>query len=336
VTTILDAAVEELTPIVGKKRACEVLGRSRASHYRRRRGPRYGPPAPRRSSRALSELETDVLVATLNEERFCDKAPAQVWATLLDEGVYLASISTMYRVLRSRHQVRERRAQARRPALVKPELVATRPNEVWSWDITKLAGPYKWTWFHLYTILDVFSRYVVGWLVAPRELATLAEQLIADSIYREGVDAGQLTLHADRGSSMTSRTVSQLLCDLGVLQSHSRPHQSNDNPYSESQFKTLKYSPTFPSRFANIAAARSFCDDFFEYYNHVHRHSGIALHTPADVHFGLAEAVREKRQRVLDTAYANRPDRFRSPPEAPRVPEVAWINQPEEEVAIAI
>lgn len=335
-TAILDAAVAELTPIVGTKRACEVLGRSRASHYRRRQPPRCGPPAPRRSSRALSESETEVLLATLNEERFCDRAPAQVWATLLDEGVYLASISSMYRVLRQRHQVRERRAQARRPALVKPELMATRPNEVWSWDITKLAGPYKWTWFQLYTILDVYSRYVVGWLVAPRELATLAEQLIADSIYREGVESGQLTLHADRGSSMTSRTVSQLLCDLGVLQSHSRPHQSNDNPYSESQFKTLKYSPTFPPRFANIAAARQFCEKFFEYYNHVHRHSGIALHTPADVHFGLAEAVREKRQRVLDSAYATRPDRFRTPPQAPTVPDVAWINQPEEEVAIAI
>ena len=186
------------------------------------------------------------MVGTLNSERFCDQAPAQVWATLLDEGTYLASISTMYRLLRERAQVRERRAQARRPATVKPELVASAPNQVWSWDITKLAGPYKWTWFQLYTILDVHSRYVVGWLVAPRESAALAEQLIADAIYRHDVPPGQLTLHADRGSSMTSKTVSQLLCDLGVLQSHSRPHVSNDNPYSESQFKTLKYSPTFP------------------------------------------------------------------------------------------
>jgi len=270
------------------------------------------------------------VVGTLNSERFCDKAPAQVWATLLDEGTYLASVSTMYRLLRERAQVRERRAQARRPALVKPELVATAPNQVWSWDITKLAGPYKWTWFQLYSILDVYSRYVVGWLVAPRESATLAEQLIADAIYRHDVPEGQLTLHADRGSSMTSKTVSQLLCDLGVLQSHSRPHVSNDNPYSEAQFKTLKYSPTFPKRFANIASARSFCDGFFAHYNNDHRHSGIGLHTPADVHFGLAEVVREKRQDVLDAAYAAMPGRFRRPPQAPRIPEVFWINRPEE------
>lgn len=332
---MLDAAIDELAPVVGRRRACAVMGRSRASHYRAKRPPVYGPPAPRRSHRALAPAEAEAVVATLNSERFCDRAPAQVWATLLDEGVYLASISTMYRLLRVRSQVRERRAQARRPALVKPELVATRPNEVWSWDITRLAGPYKWTWFQLYTILDVYSRYVVGWMVAPRESATLAEQLIADALYRHHVDDGQLTLHADRGSSMTSRTVSQLLADLGVLQSHSRPHQSNDNPYSESQFKTLKYSPTFPKRFANIATARAFCEEFFEHYNNEHRHSGIGLHTPADVHFGLAEVVREKRQGVLDAAYAARPDRFRTPPQAPRIPDAFWINRPEE-VPIAI
>jgi putative transposase len=282
------------------------------------------------SHRRLGKDEAEVVIDALNSERFCDRAPAQVWATLLDEGVYLASISTMYRLLRERSQVRERRAQARRPAMVKPELVASAPNQVWSWDITKLAGPYKWTWFQLYTILDVYSRYAVGWLVAPRESATLAEQLIADAIYRHEVPHGQLTLHADRGSSMTSRTVSQLLCDLGVLQSHSRPHVSNDNPYSESQFKTLKYSPTFPKRFANIASARSFCDGFFQHYNHEHRHSGIGLHTPADVHFGMAEVVREKRQGVLDAAFETMPGRFRRPPQAPRIPEVTWINRPEE------
>jgi len=271
------------------------------------------------------------VVATLNEERFCDKAPAQVWATLLDEGTYLASVSTMYRLLRERHQVRERRAQARRPPTVKPELVATAPNQVWSWDITKLAGPYKWTWYQLYTILDIYSRYVVGWLVAPRESAKLAEQLIADAIYANDVDRDQLTLHADRGSSMTSRTVSQLLADLGVLQSHSRPHQSNDNPYSEAQFKTLKYSPTFPKRFDNIAAARTFCETFFEHYNNDHRHSGIGYNTPTNVHFGLDETIRQKRQGVLNAAYTARPDRFRKPPQAPQVPTAAWINQPDEE-----
>lgn len=330
-TAILDAGVDELAPIVGRKRACEVLGRSRASHYRQRQGPCYGPPAPRRSHRALSDGEAETVVETLNEERFCDKAPAQVWATLLDEGTYLASVSTMYRLLRERHQVRERRAQARRPALIKPELVAVGPNQVWSWDITKLAGPYKWTWYQLYTILDIYSRYVVGWLVAPRESAKLAEQLIADAIYTHGVDDDQLTLHADRGSSMTSRTVSQLLADLGVLQSHSRPHQSNDNPYSEAQFKTLKYSPTFPKRFANIAAARSFCERFFDHYNNEHRHSGIALNTPANVHYGLDDIVRQKRQGVLDTAYTDHPERFTKPPQAPTVPQATWINRPEEE-----
>jgi len=332
----MDAGVDELAPIVGRQAACQALGRSRASHYRRRRPPMCGPPAPRRSHRRLGGGEQEAVVATLNSERFCDKAPAQVWATLLDEGVYLASISTMYRLLRERAQVKERRAQARRPAQVKPELVASAPNQVWSWDITKLAGPYKWTWFQLYSILDVYSRYVVGWLVAPRESATLAEQLIADAIYRHEVPAGQLTLHADRGSSMTSRTVSQLLADLGVLQSHSRPHVSNDNPYSEAQFKTLKYSPAFPKRFANIAAARSFCDGFFDYYNHEHRHGGLGLHTPAGIHHGHAAAIQAERDHVLAAAYRAHPERFVSkPPAPPDLPGASRINPPPEKEVTA-
>jgi putative transposase len=249
---------------------------------------------------------------------------------LLDEGTYLASISTMYRLLRARAQVRERRAQARRPTLVKPELVAVAPNQVWSWDITKIPGPYKWNWFHLYVILDIYSRYVVAWLVAPRESARLAEELIADAIYDHGVGADQLTLHADRGSSMTSKTVTQLLADLGVLQSHSRPHQSNDNPFSEAQFKTIKYFPTFPKRFANIATARTFFEDFFEHYNHHHRHSSIGLHTPADVHLGRDADVRAQRQTVLDAAHHAHPERFRHRPSAPRVPKATWINRPQE------
>lgn len=314
---------------VGRRRACETLGRSRASHYRHRRGPTHGPKAPRpKSPRALTDTETDQILDVLCSERFCDQAPAQVWATLLDEGTYLASISTMYRLLRQRQMVRERRAQARRPAHIKPELVATKPNEVWSWDITKLAGPHKWTWFQLYVILDVYSRYAVGWLVAPRESSRLAEELIADAIHREHVPDGQLSLHADRGSSMTSKTVSQLLADLGVLQSHSRPHVSNDNPYSEAQFKTLKYSPRFPKRFASLAECRTFIDEFFDHYNHHHRHSGIGLHTPADVHHGRANQIRTQRQAVLDAAYTAHPDRFTRPPRAPRVPEAAWINEP--------
>jgi putative transposase len=236
----------------------------------------------------------------------------------------------MYRLLRAQHQVRERRAQARRPALVKPELMATGPNQVWSWDITKLRGPHKWSWFQLYVILDVHSRYVVGWLVAPRESARLAEELIADTIYQQQIPAQQLALHADRGSSMTSKTVTQLLADLGVQQSHSRPHQSNDNPYSEANFKTLKYSPTFPKRFTSIDHARTFCHGFFQHYNHQHRHSGIGLHTPADVHYGRAEQVRTQRQIILDAAYTARPERFRRPPNAPRIPQATWINQPQE------
>jgi putative transposase len=291
----------------------------------------HGPPAPRpRSHRALQPAEGTEIIETLNSERFCDQAPAQVWATLLDEGIYLGSVSTMYRLLRAEHQVRERRRQARRPPMGKPELMATGPNQVWSWDITKLRGPHKWTWFQLYVILDVHSRYVVAWLVAPRESARLAEELIAEAIYQQQVPAGQLSLHADRGSSMTSKTVSQLLADLGVTQSHSRPHQSNDNPFSEAQFKTLKYSPTFPKRFSGIDHARAFCHRFFEHYNHQHRHSGIGLHTPADVHHGRADQIRAHRQTVLDTAYTTRPERFRRPPRAPRIPEATWINPPQE------
>lgn len=271
-----------------------------------------------------------MILETLNSERFCDQAPAQIWATLLDEGIYLGSISTMYRLLRAEHQVRERRAQARRPASVKPELMATGPNQVWSWDITKLRGPHKWTWFQLYVILDVHSRYAVAWLVATRESARLAEELIADAIYQHQIPQGQLALHADRGSSMTSKTVSQLLADLGVQQSHSRPHQSNDNPFSEANFKTLKYSPSFPKRFSGIDHARKFCDWFFQHYNHQHRHSGIGLHTPADVHYGRADEIRAQRQITLDAAYTARPERFRRPPSAPRIPEATWINPPKE------
>lgn len=312
------------------------MGRSRAGHYRARRDPALGPNAPRPpSARKIAAPEAERIVGLLNSERFCDRSPAEVWATLLDEGVYLASISTFYRLLRERAQVRERRRISRHLPQTKPELVATRPCEVWSWDITKLAGPHKWTWFQCYVILDVYSRYVVHWLVAARESATLAEGLIADAIYAHDVPAGQLTIHADRGSSMTSKTVAQLLCDLGVLQSHSRPHQSNDNPYSEAAFKTLKYFPSFPRRFANIADARAFCDAFFRYYNEEHRHSGIGLHTPADVHFGRSEVVREKRQGVLDAAYLEHPERFRKPPSAPRIPEAAWINKPEETPLVA-
>jgi putative transposase len=267
----------------------------------------------------------------LHSDRFVDLAPAEVWATLLDEGVYLGSISTFYRLLRRAGEVRERRRQATHPAKVKPELVANGPNTVWSWDITKLRGPAKWTSYYLYVILDIFSRYVVGWMVASRESAALAEVLIRQTCAKQGIDRDQLTIHADRGSSMTSKPVAFLLADLGVTQSHSRPHVSNDNPFSESQFKTLKYRPDFPGRFGSIEEARLHCQDFFGWYNDEHRHSGLGLHTPADVHYGLAETVRDKRAGVLDAAYTAHPERFvRKPPEPPTIPETSWINRPDQ------
>jgi putative transposase len=248
---------------------------------------------------------------------------------VLDEGSYLCSISTMYRLLRAQGETGDRRRHATHPPRVKPELLASGPNQCWSWDITKLAGPAKWTWFSLYTILDIYSRYAVGWMVAAREAAALAERLLADAIAKQGIQAGTLTVHADRGTSMTSKPVAQLLADLGVTKSHSRPHVSNDNPYSESQFKTLKHHPTFPERFGCIQDARAFCQDFFGWYNFEHRHSGIALLTPADVHYGRADQVIAARATVLDGAFARHPERFVSkPPTPPRLPEQVWINKP--------
>lgn len=322
--------MNELAPITGRKQACEALGRSRASHYRTRR-PRPSPGhKPRSSPRALTPAERRHVIEVLDSDEFCDLAPRQVWARLLDQGIYLCSVPMMYRLLGERGEVRERRRQARHPATVKPELMATGPCQVWSWDITKLRGPYKWTWYHLYVILDVFSRYAVGWAVAQRETARLAEDLIAECCTVEGITPGQLTLHADRGTSMTSKTVALLLADLGVTKSHSRPRVSNDNPFSESQFKTLKYAPAFPHHFTSIEHARAFIDHFFDYYNHHHRHSGLGLMTPATVHHGHADTITETRQRVLDRFHQQHPHRFRQPPQAPRPPHTVWINQPQE------
>lgn len=328
---ILDAGIAELTPIIGKACACRHLGRSRASHYRDLRPALLGPPRPRKtgSTRALDTTERQVVLDTFHRIRFCDAAPAQVWATLLDEDVYLCSISTMYRILHANNEVRDRRNPAQHPTHVKPELVAGAPNQVWSWDITKLAGPHKWTWFHLYVIIDVFSRFIVGWHLATRETAALAEAMINTSIEQQNIQPGQLSLHADRGTSMTSKSVAFLLADLGVTRSHSRPRVSNDNPYSEAHFKTLKHCPSFPKNFASLEHARTFCALFFDYYNAHHHHSGIAFHTPADVHHGRAAIVRERRQTVLDTAYQHHPERFvRQPPQAPTLATHAWINQP--------
>jgi putative transposase len=287
--------------------------------------------------RALRAAEQQAVLDLLHSPRFRDAAPAAVYATLLDEGVYLASERTMYRLLAAAGESRDRRDQLVHPTYSKPELLATEPNQVWSWDITKLLGPVKWSYYYLYVLLDIYSRYVTGWMVAHAEQAALAERLMAESIAKQGVPAGQLTLHADRGSSMTSKPVAFLLADLGVIKpaferserTHSRPHVSNDNPFSEAQFKTLKYRPGFPDRFASIAAARAFCQDFFHWYNTEHRHSGIGLLPPEAVHYGRAVAMHAARGQVLATAYAAHPERFvRHAPQPPQLPTAAYINPP--------
>jgi putative transposase len=266
---------------------------------------------------------------TLHEPRFVDLAPAQVYATLLDEGCYLGSERTFYRVLGANAEVRERRDHLHHPHYAAPQLLARRPNELWSWDITRLSGPTKWTYFYLYVLLDVFSRYVVGWTVALRELAVVAEQLLAESCQRQRIEPGQLTVHADHGAPMVSKPVAFLLADLGVTKTHSRPHVSNDNPFSESQFKTLKYRPDFPDRFGSAEHARDHCGDFFSWYNTEHHHVGLGLFTPHDVHYGLAAAKREQRARVLAEAFAKNPERFPNGCPVPRpLPTAVWINPP--------
>jgi len=331
---MIASGVSELASVVGTSTACIALAVARATHYRRTMGPRHGPPAPRPSpARALTEIERTTVLDTLHADRFVDVAPGAVVATLLDEGTYLASERTMYRILAGAHEVRERRNQLRHPAYERPELLATGPRELWSWDITKLRGPVKWTYFQLYVILDVFSRYVPGWMVATRESAELARRLIADTASKQGIEPDSLTIHADRGSSMRSRPVALLLADLGIAKSHSRPHVSNDNPYSEAGFKTLKYRPTFPARFGSIEDARAFCTDFFVWYNGEHRHSGIAMYTPADVHHGRTVELGQVRADVLAGAYAAHPERFVRGPSTPAsVPAEVWINRPAKEV----
>jgi len=324
-------AVSDLSLAVGTARACDALGLARASYYRGLQPP---PPVRERPTpeRALSAAERQVVLDTLHCEAFVDKAPAEVWATLLDQGTYLCSTRTMYRILDDALEVRERRDQLRHPAYKKPELLAQAPNEVGSWDITERLGPAKWTYFYLYGILDIFSRYVVGWMVADRESATLASQLIDQTCAKQGIPPGQLTLHADRGTSMKSKAVALLLSDLGVTKTHSRPHVSDDNPFSESQFRTLKYRPDFPGRFGSIQDARAFCRSFFPWYNTEHRHSGIGLLTPESVHYGRAADLLDQRQSVLSDAYQAHPERFvRKPPTPPALPSAAWINPPKNE-----
>lgn len=311
------------------KAACAALGIPRSTVYRHRR------PRPAKTARivkpprqALTEAEEAEILAVLHSERFVDRSPAEVYATLLDEGTYLCSIRTMYRLLKRRGEVRERRNVLSHPPYQKPELLATKPDEVWSWDITKLRGPEKWVYYCLYVVLDIFSRYVVGWMVAATENADLATHLIAETCRKEGIREDQLTIHADRGSPMVSKPLGLLLTDLGVTKSHSRPHVSNDNPFSEAQFKTLKYCPEFPDRFGSIEDARSFCRRFFAWYNHEHHHSGLAMLTPSQVHHGQTKEVVAFRQAVLQGAYRAHPERFARPPSPMPPPTAAWINPP--------
>lgn len=269
------------------------------------------------------------MVLVLHEDRFVDKAPREIFAALLDEDIYLCSISTMYRILREHDEVRERRNVLRHPSYAKPELLATAPNQVWSWDITKLKGPEKWTYYYLYVIIDIFSRYAVGWMIATKENGTLAKEFISETCARQEISPDNLVIHSDRGSPMTSKAVAFLMADLGVTKSLSRPHVSNDNPYSESQFKTLKYQPTFPEKFGSIVDARAYCKQFIDWYNDDHYHSGIALMTPAAVHYGTAKKLNRGRQKVLSLAYMKNPERFvRGRPKTLQLPEAAWINPP--------
>lgn len=347
----------DLVPEVGERAACKQVGYPRATFRRRyacepeHSQPEHGPRlsrqqrryqarvvqreerrrAPRRSSLALTDAERAMVLEAIHQERFIDRSVPYIYATLLDEGVRYCSMSTMYRILNEIGEVGERRDQAVRPAHIKPELCATAPGQVYAWDITKLHGPKKWTYYYLYVIIDIYSRYVVGWMVADRESSELARMLLAETIRKEGVDPRKLTVHADRGSSMTSKPVAFMLADLGVTKTHSRPHVSNDNPHIESHFKTLKYQPEFPSTFDNLVQARAFCQTFFCWYNHEHRHSALALLTPADVHHGRAQEILQRRQGVLIAAYAAHPERFvNGKPKAKTLPEASYINRPKQ------
>lgn len=330
------ASVEQLAESVSLWKACQALAVPRSGFYRQRQitEPPVAP-APVISARALQPTEKAEVRQVLNSERFADQAPREVYASLMDEGKYLCSWRTMYRILDENQEVRERRNQLRHPQYAKPELLATQPNQLWSWDITKLLGATKWTYYYLYNILDVFSRYSVGWMIAERESASLAEELIAATCVRQEIHPGQLTIHADRGSSMSSKPVALLMADLGVTKTHSRPHVSNDNPFSESQFRTLKYRPDYPERFGCQQDARTWAIEFFRWYNHEHHHSALGLLTPADVHFGRAQSILDQRQQVLHAAYLKNPERFVKGPSIPaQVPSAVWINPPKAAIPV--
>jgi len=326
-------AVNDLAPMTGITTACQALDMPRSSFYRAQQ-----PLAPTataqdsrrlRSQRALTAAEKETVRTVLNSERFQDQAPREVYATLLDEEHYLCSWRTMYRILAENQPVRERRNQLQHPSYAKPELLATQANQLWSWDITKLRGPVTWTYYYLYVILDVYSRYVVGWMIAACESEELAQELIRETCLKQGIQPGQLTLHADNGSAMIAKSVAQLLIDLDVVKSHSRPHVSDDNPYSEAQFRTLKYRPDYPERFGCLADARMWAQAFFVWYNQAHHHTNLGLLTPAVVHSGQAEMVLQKRQQVLAAAYAAHPERFvKHAPMPAQLPVTVWINPP--------
>jgi len=324
--------VEELTESVPVTKACEALGYPRSTLYWSRQPPRNAPneSRPVSSARSLTPDEKTTIRAVLNSERFQDSSPRQVYATLLDEGIYLCHWRSMYRILAEYGEVRERRNQLRHPVYTKPELLATSPNQVWSWDITRLKGPVKWTYYYLYVVLDIFSRCVVGWLLAQRESEELARHLIAETCRKQQIKQEQLTLHADRGSPMIAKSMVQLLADLGVDKNHSRPYTSNDNPFSEAQFKTMKYRPDYPERFGSLQDAQVWARSFFAWYNNEHRHTGLALMTPAMVHHGFATQVTEERQKVLRAAYKAHPERFvKGVPMPPQLPDKVWINPPQ-------
>jgi len=323
-------AVHERGFSIGVAPACDALSLPRASFYRRL-SPALCRDRPK-PKRALDDDERRDVLDILHAPEYIDKAPAEIVATLLDKGEYHCCTRTMYRIMESEKEVCERRNQRRHPNYAKPELLATAPNQVWSWDITKLKGPVKWTYYHLYVILDIFSRYTVGWMIAYRESASLAKTLIAQTCAKQNIEQGRLTIHADRGTSMKSKPVALLLSDMGVTKTHSRPHVSNDNPFSESQFKTMKYRPEFPKRFGSIEDARSFCRMFFGWYNNEHRHSGIAMLTPETVHYGRAEKTTKQREIVLLEAFEKHPERFVNKiPKPMKLPEAVWINPPKTE-----
>ena len=320
--------IKSLAVDVGVMPACDALNFNRSRYYRHQQPATIPLPRPEPPLK-LSSPERHAVHQQLVSDRFIDQAPASVYASLLDEGTYLCSERTMYRILDEQQEVRERRNQLRHPSYSKPELLATAPNQVWSWDITKLKGPVTWSYFYLYVILDIFSRYVVGWMVADREASTLAKKLIGQSCEKQNIGPDQLILHADRGPSMKSKLVANLLADLSITKTHSRPHVSDDNPYSEAHFKTLKYRPEFPKRFGSIQDSKQFCRTFFGWYNCEHKHSGVAMLTPETVHYGRSEAVLEKRQVALNNAFEINPKRFKGRmPVAASLPAAAWINKP--------